>query len=241
MKENVVIVNCKVPSEAYQILSELRQEPDGGGFSVSHAAIVKKDAGKLSLEDGFVADGSEARSGLTGGLIGGLVGLLAGPVGALLGGGLGAWLGNSLDKEEMKDAAAVLEKAGECLSEGETALVLLAEEKDEAALAEKLKDFQITVTRMDAEKVANEIEHKKRAAELREKVRARYGENKPITNGFYDKALAVKCVNGTFVGTKEKNVISYKGIPFVGEQPTGKNRFKKASSRNRPTTREPSP
>ena len=29
MKENVVIVNCKVPSEAYQILSILRQEHEG--------------------------------------------------------------------------------------------------------------------------------------------------------------------------------------------------------------------
>ncbi len=49
MKENVVIVNCKVPSEAYQILSMLKTEGDGEGFAVSHAAIVNKDAGKLSV------------------------------------------------------------------------------------------------------------------------------------------------------------------------------------------------
>ena len=51
-------------------------------------------------------------------------------------------------------------------------------------------------------------------------------ENKKITGGNYDKSLAVKCMNGTFVGTKEENVIAYKGIPFVGRQPVGDLRWK---------------
>ena len=72
---------------------------------------------------------------------------------------------------------------------------------------------------------ANEADE--RLNELKEAVRARYGENKKITDGNYDKSLAVKCVNGTFVGKKTNNIIAYKGIPFVGEQPVGKNRFKK--------------
>ena len=38
------------------------------------------------------------------------------------------------------------------------------------------------------------------AIALRERIMAQYGENKPITDGNYDAALAVKCVNGTFVG-----------------------------------------
>lgn len=61
----------------------------------------------------------------------------------------------------------------------------------------------------------------------KELIRARCGENQQITDGNYDKTLAVKCVNGTFVGKKTDNVIAYKGIPFVGEQPVGKNRFNK--------------
>ena len=53
------------------------------------------------------------------------------------------------------------------------------------------------------------------------------GMNKKITDGNYDKALAVKCINGTFVGKKtENNVIIYKGIPFVGQQPVGNLRWK---------------
>ena len=53
-----------------------------------------------------------------------------------------------------------------------------------------------------------------------------YGENKRITDDHYDKSLAVKCVNGTFVGKKSGNVIAYKGIPYVGRQPVGELRWK---------------
>ena len=62
--------------------------------------------------------------------------------------------------------------------------------------------------------------------EARERVRAPYGENKRITDGNYDKALAVKCINGIFVGRKTENVIAYKGIPFTGKPPVGELRWK---------------
>ena len=62
--------------------------------------------------------------------------------------------------------------------------------------------------------------------EIKAEVRAKYGENKSITDGNYDKSLAVKCVNGTFVGKKNDGVIAYKGIPFVGRQPVGELRWK---------------
>ena len=51
-------------------------------------------------------------------------------------------------------------------------------------------------------------------------------KNKKITDSNFDKSLAVKCINGTFVGTKTENIISYKGIPFVGQQPIGNLRWK---------------
>jgi para-nitrobenzyl esterase len=63
-------------------------------------------------------------------------------------------------------------------------------------------------------------------AEVKEFMMALYGENKRITDGSYDKSLAVKCINGTFVGRRTENIIAYKGIPFVGRQPVGELRWK---------------
>ncbi len=40
--------------------------------------------------------------------------------------------------------------------------------------------------------------------------------------GTVDNDLAVKCINGTFIGKKTDNVIIYKGIPFVGQHEYGK-------------------
>ncbi len=51
-------------------------------------------------------------------------------------------------------------------------------------------------------------------------------ENKKITDSDFDKTLAVKCQNGTFVGKETDGVVAYKGIPFVGKQPVGSLRWK---------------
>ena len=158
MKENVIIVNCKVPSEAYQILSMLRRDLDNESFAISQAAVVKKEAGHLSLEDGFIDGDQTEEHGWTGGLIGSLVGILAGPLGVLFGGSVGSLIGDSMDLKELADKSELLGKAGECLVDGETALLLMAKEEDETALDAKLTDFQISITRMDAAEIASEIE-----------------------------------------------------------------------------------
>ena len=63
--------------------------------------------------------------------------------------------------------------------------------------------------------------------EIREKLREMYGgENKPITDGNYDQSLAVKCINGTFVGRKTEDIMVFRGIPYVGKQPVGELRWK---------------
>ena len=62
--------------------------------------------------------------------------------------------------------------------------------------------------------------------EMKRKLRAHYGDNKRIVGDDYDKSLAVKCLNGTFVGKKTDNVIAYRGIPFVARQPVGDLRWK---------------
>ena len=50
-----------------------------------------------------------------------------------------------------------------------------------------------------------------------------YIQNMEI-KGEYDTSLSVKCLNGIFVGKKDRNVISYKGIPY-SEPPIKNLRF----------------
>ena len=56
-------------------------------------------------------------------------------------------------------------------------------------------------------------------------LRAQYDVNRRIV-GDYDESCAVRCVNGTFVGREEGGAIAFKGIPFVGVQPSGELRWK---------------
>ena len=70
MKENMIVVNCKVPSKAYQLLSMLRQDHDNESFTVAQAPVVNKDAGRLSLAGGFISGGATEDRGETCGLIG---------------------------------------------------------------------------------------------------------------------------------------------------------------------------
>ena len=63
--------------------------------------------------------------------------------------------------------------------------------------------------------------------DIREILKKMYGgENKPILDGNYDPSLAVKCINGTFVGKKTENITVFRGIPYVGRQPVGELRWK---------------
>ena len=176
MNENLVLVNYKVESEAYQALSELNRDTANANYTISQAVIVKRENGQLNTMDGFI-NGKDANDDtVTGSLIGGLVGILGGPIGILLGGSVGMLIGGAVDASGLVKEASLLEKAGDSIAEGETAIILLAQEEYETALTAKLNDFDVTITRFDAAEVAAEVEHareveRQMAKETREKLR----------------------------------------------------------------------
>ena len=176
MNENLVLVNYKVESEAYQALSEMKRDTANANYTISQAAIVKRENGQLNTMDGFI-NGKDANDDtVTGSLIGGLVGILGGPIGILLGGSVGMLVGGAVDASGIVKDASLLEKAGDSIAEGETAIILLAQEEYETALTAKLNDFDVTITRFDAAEVAAEVEHareveRQMAKETREKLR----------------------------------------------------------------------
>ena len=181
MKENLILADYKVESEAYQALSELKRETVNANYTISQAVIVKKENDKLTIMDGFVNGAIAGDDTWKGGLIGSLVGILGGPLGVLLGGSMGMLVGGALDANDMADNASLLEKAGDSILNGETAIILLAQEEYETALTAKLNDFEVTITRFDAAEVAAEVEHareveKQMAREAREKMREERSE-----------------------------------------------------------------
>ena len=120
MKENLILANYKVESEAYQALSELKRETTNANYTISQAMIVKKENGKLNVMDGFVSGTTTSDDTWTGGLIGSLVGVLGGPIGVLLGGSVGMLIGGAVDAGDMADNVSLLEKAGDALTDGLT-------------------------------------------------------------------------------------------------------------------------
>ena len=172
-KENVVLANYKVESEAYQALSELKRDTANANYTISQAMIVKRENGKLNVMDGFVNGMTTGDDTWMGGLLGGLIGILGGPIGVLLGGSVGMLVGGAVDAGEMAGDTSLLEKAGDSIADGETAIILLAQEEYETALTAKLNDFDVSITRLDAAEVehAKEVE-RQMAKETREKLRA---------------------------------------------------------------------
>ena len=175
-KENVILANYKVESEAYQALSELKRDTANANYTISQAMIVKRENGKLNVMDGFVNGMTTGDDTWMGGLLGGLIGILGGPIGVLLGGSVGMLVGGAVDAGEMAGDTSLLEKAGDNIADGETAIILLAQEEYETALTAKLNDFDVSITRLDAAEVAAEVEHAKEverqmAKETREKLR----------------------------------------------------------------------
>ena len=112
------------------------------------------------------------------------------------------------------------------VKEGKYADFILVDKDVLTCPAREIHEAKPEATYFEGEKVFARDNHADEMNKAKAKLRALYGENKQITDGNYDKSLAVKCIIGTFVGKKNDGVIAYKGIPFVGKQPVGELRWK---------------
>jgi uncharacterized membrane protein len=157
-EKNVIVAVFSVESEAFQALSELRQEAGAETYLISAAALVKKQGDVCQYLDGFDTGVNTTNDAVIGGLIGMTVGLLAGPIGMLLGGSYGTLVGLTVDANDAMFGASMLDQIANKLDDGMVALVALAGEESNDALDAKLSKYDTVIARFDAEAVADEVD-----------------------------------------------------------------------------------
>ena len=162
MEKRVIIMNFDVESKAYEAFSKAKRLHMNKSFKVHHSNDGEH---KFEIEDFLDFTGSNKSS--TGGLIGMMVGILGGPVGILLGWFTGGMIGATQDAKEVRDATGVFEFLVDKIGEGDTALLLIAEEEDNRPLNQLIMmELGGEITRLDYEEVENEV---KKAQEMAKK------------------------------------------------------------------------
>ncbi|MFA9949283.1 DUF1269 domain-containing protein [Rhodocyclaceae bacterium Wk13] len=189
MKQNIIVALFDVPSEAYQAFSELKAYTQTADTLIAQAVLIKKENGLIIPAESADFTARTAEGAWTGGLIGALVGVLAGPLGVILGGTAGALIGGNTGTAETAGDALLLGNTARKLDDGSTAVIILAQEADEAVLDAFFNRFQTTILRQDAAaaqqdvlaaveaqqevaRQAHEAWKKQRKAERREKLDA---------------------------------------------------------------------
>lgn len=167
MDQNVVVAVFKVESEAYQAMTELRQQVGSKTYFVPAASLVKKENGVVKYLDGFDTGVNTENDTIEGGLIGMTVGILGGPIGMLLGASLGTLIGSDIDTGDALMDAAMLEQIANKLDDGMVAIIALETEKTPDELDKKLSAYDTVIARFDAKAVEKEVE---KAAELQEEM-----------------------------------------------------------------------
>lgn len=156
--ESIFVIKFKVQSEAFQALSELRQQPVNENFIVSQAYLVNKKEGQITVLDRFDTGLETANDTGVGTVIGALVGIMGGPIGVLLGASYGALVGSTVDAADSLDNASLIEQVCGSINDGETAVIALASEKNVETFDAAMRKFDTEVKWFDAGEVSAEVQ-----------------------------------------------------------------------------------
>ncbi|NEN75048.1 DUF1269 domain-containing protein [Pelistega sp. NLN82] len=187
MKQNVVVSLFSVPSEAYQAFAEASVYTQTEKTQIAQIALVKRENGLIIPVQISDLTANVANGALTGGLIGALIGIWGGPLGMILGMTTGSLIGGADGSIETLGESDLLSNVAQKLSDGDTAIVLLAQETDESELDQFFARFKTTVARWDAAVVQKDVAaavlvqqeqarqvrealHKRRKEEIKDKV-----------------------------------------------------------------------
>ena len=155
---NVVVSIFEVESEAYQAITEIKNQKGLKTSIMSEAVLVDKKNGYYTILDNFVIEPDAMDDMAKGGLIGMCIGLLGGPLGMLLGASVGSFAGVVSETDKTAETASMLEQMILKLSDNTLAIIGLAEEKDESEIDELLSKYKTIIARFDAAVVEQEVE-----------------------------------------------------------------------------------
>lgn len=165
MEKRVIIMNFDVESKAYEAFSKAKRLHMNKSFKGEQMAVVHHSNDgehKFEIEDFLDFTGSNKSS--TGGLIGMMVGILGGPIGVLLGWFTGGMIGATQDAKEVREATGVFEFLIDKIGEGDTALLLIAEEDNNRPLNQLIMmELGGEITRLEYDDVEAEV---KKAQEM---------------------------------------------------------------------------
>ena len=171
MAQNIVVGLFEVESEAFQAMTELKQNPGTEDSYLTAAALVKKQNGTLSTMDSFDTGLHTTDDMAFGGLVGTLVGVLGGSYGMLV--------GSAMDAGDAVYGVSLLEQTASKMQDGDIAIIGLAFEENEEILDQKLGKFKTTIARFDAATVAAEVEEaQKMAVEMARQARKELRDEK---------------------------------------------------------------
>ena len=183
--DNIIIVNFKVESEAYQAITELKSKAATGDYVVSQALLVKKTDGKINTLDALDTGVESVNDTHIGGLIGALLGIAGGPLGMLIMGEVGALIGSAVDLGDTAQNASLMEHVLDCVTDDNAVIIAVVQENNGPAFDQNFAKFDAEVTRFDLAEVTAEIEEaekvqKEMAREAKKRIReAKKKESQP--------------------------------------------------------------
>lgn len=159
MSKRVIIMHFEIESQAYQAFSEIKKlyvEKKIKGEQMAVVTHINDGVHQFKIDDFLDFTGNDHTSKNS--MIGMLIGILGGPLGILLGWFAGSLLGASQDAKEIQGAQTVFEHVTKQIGEGETGLILIADEEDNRPLNQLImNELGGEITRLDFEDVEKEI------------------------------------------------------------------------------------
>lgn len=185
MAKRIIIMNFDIESKSYQAFSEIKKmqaERQLKGEQMAVVTHVNDGQHQFKINDFIYFTGNNHTSKDS--MIGMLVGILGGPLGILFGWFAGSMYGASKDAKEIQEAQTVFEHVIQKIDEGQTGLLLIAEEEDNRPLNQLVMfDLGGEITRLDLEEVQQEINDANEVAnEAKQSWQAKKEQHKEATS-----------------------------------------------------------